>query len=317
MSLKHIFKPVTVEEERDFERENVRRKKDRYLEMNPMNRYRDDEFYHTKVNRVRMGIENGRDKFPDGWVLDIGGNTAGEATVLCQEGAKIIVGDINETALDISRQRVRKFELTEPKYVAMDVHHIPFVDNSIDCITVLEALHHFPDYDQALKEIYRVLKPGGVFYSQEPNGLNPLRRASEVRDRLRGTVEKSFFRSQLFRLCRRAGFEQISVEQEFGGRSSWKLEEVPIYRRWLARLHGVLQIKIPTIFGPHEIRAVKPGELKADDPSVEWKSLLRGPGGEGEVSYDSDAKQWMVEGKPGGYPDLNGIPVLIGADQSE
>ena len=111
MSLKHIFKRVTVEEEREFERENVSRKKSRYLKTNPMNRYRNDPYYAIKVDRTRSGIQDEEGKLPAGWLLDIGGNTAGEATVLCQEGARIVVGDINEVALDISRERVRKFAM--------------------------------------------------------------------------------------------------------------------------------------------------------------------------------------------------------------
>jgi|GEM_PF-2132094 len=314
MGLKHLFKPVTVEEERDFERENVRRKRDRYLGTNPMDRYRTDPFYALKVDRVRKGIAPASGKFPDGWILDIGGNTAGEVTVLCQEGGKFVVGDINEVALEVSRDRVRKFGLREPGYVAMDVHRIPFADDSFECVTVLEALHHFPDYGQALREIHRVLKPGGILYSQEPNGLNPLRRASEVRDRLRGTVEKSFFRGQLIRLCRNAGFEEVSVEQVAGGRSSWKLEEVPGYRRWLARFHGVLQERIPRIFGPHEIRATKGGAAAAP-VEQDWRELLREPGGGECVRIAPGGGRWQVGEGSGSFPDLDGIPVMISADR--
>jgi ubiquinone/menaquinone biosynthesis C-methylase UbiE len=315
MSLKHLFKAVTVEEERQFERQNVSNKRERYLATNPIVRYAGDAVYKDKVDRVRAAI-SGPGGAAAGWTLDIGGNTAGEATILRHYGLNLIVGDINEAALDISRERIHKFDLAQPAYVAFDVHQIPFGDASIECVVVLEALHHFPDYHRALTEIHRVLKPGGLFYAQEPNGLNPLRRLSEVRDRLRGTVEKSFFRSQLRRLCADAGFERIKIVPGVAGRSSWKLQEVPGYRRWLAVLHGRLQQRFPRIFGPHELFAWKPGSL-APSPLPEWKSLLREPGGGEAIHFDSTTNRWRSAAHAGapGYADLNGIPVLIRSDQ--
>ncbi len=315
MSLKHLFRAVTTEEERNFGRANAGRVRSRYLETNPLDRYRTDEVYATKIDRIRAGLQGGTGVFPSGWILDIGGSTAGEATVLCQEGAKIVVSDINEAALDISKERVRKFGLTEPGYVAMDAHRIPFADESFDCVSVVEALHHFPDRDQALREIHRVLKPGGLFYSQEPNGLSPLRRLSEVRDRLRGTIETSFFRGELLKLCRRAGFQRVTVEPGVLGRSSWKLREVPRYRRWLVHVHSYLQKNFPRAFGSHEIKASKEGVRQDDAPAADWRDLLREPGGGAGIHFDADAGRWRVDGSGRTYPDLNGIPVLVSADE--
>ncbi len=316
MSLKHLFRAVTTEEERNFSRESARRARSRYLETNPLSRYCTDEVYATKVDRIRAGLQGGTGAFPPGWILDIGGATAGEATVLCQEGAKIVVGDINEAALDISRARARKFGLTEPGYVAMDVHRIPFADESFDCVSVVEALHHFPDRVQALREIHRVLKPGGLFYSQEPNGLSPLRRLSEVRDRFRGIIETSFFRGQLLKLCRRAGFQRITVEPGVLGRSSWKLEEVPKYRRWLVHFHSYLQRSFPRTFGSHEIKAVKEGIHGNDSPPADWRDLLREPGGGAAVRFDAGSGCWRVDGSSRTFPDLDGIPDLVPSDES-
>lgn len=82
MKIKHIFQKVTVSEERDFERGNVEKKRERYLKLSPMDRYRDDEFYQLKVDRIRDGLSRKTGKLPEGFILDIGGNTAGEASVL-------------------------------------------------------------------------------------------------------------------------------------------------------------------------------------------------------------------------------------------
>lgn len=310
MSLKHLFKNFDVEEERRFYRQSVLQARERFLEINPVEKYRTDPVYSVKVDRFRRGIQGRSGTLPKGWILDIGAATAGEATVVCQEGARIIVGDINEAALQVSRERARKFGLIEPACVAMDVHRIPFADASFDCVTVLEALHHFPDQRTAMAEIHRVLKPGGSFYAQEPNAMDPLRRLSEVRDRLRGTIETSFYRSQLERLCRNAGFEDIVVQPGVLGRSSVKLGEIPGYRRWLTRFHSVLQTRFPRAFGSHEIHARKAGVLTGDAPD-HWHRLLREPGGAAAVRHDPTTGRWQVDGRDGAFPDLDGIPVLI------
>jgi hypothetical protein len=39
-----------------------------------------------------------------------------------------------------------KFGLKLPKYVALDVHRLPFADNSFAAATVIEALHHFVEH---------------------------------------------------------------------------------------------------------------------------------------------------------------------------
>ncbi len=315
MKVQHLFRAVNVAEEREFERDNVARKRERYLRTNPLDRFSSDPGYRDKVERMRAGLQH--DGGPiQGLILDIGGNTAGEATILQQQGFQFVVGDINEVALEISRARVSKFGLQQPGYVTLDVHSLPFASEMFSAVTVIEALHHFPNYDQALREIHRVLRPGGVFYSYEPNALNPLRRLSEVRDRLRGTVETSFYAGQVERLCRTAGFQAISVKAVAGAKSVWKMEEVPLYRRPIARLHGFLQTKFPRMFGPLVIQARKSGALNDQRMSAEsWRSWLRSPRDGRSLLFDPDQKRWRVEGADYSFPDREGIPVLVAGDE--
>ena len=312
--LEAFFRKVSVREEREFERENVENKRQRYLKLSPLDRYRDDDFYRLIVDRIKEGLFKLTGSMPTGLILDVGGNTAGEATVLQQAGARFVVGDVNEIALEISKMRVNHFNLLEPGYCVLDVHCLPFADNTFDAITVIEALHHFPNYALALREINRVLKPGGQFISIEPNGLSPLRRLSEVRDRLRGTVEKSFYKGQLIRLLSRARFVDIDVEALPTGKSVWKLEEVPIYRRWLARTHGWLGENYPKYFGFFMIYSRKAGVLNTEEP-CEWTEALREPGGERKVLLDQSGSRWLSEDGKSYFPVHHGIPMLMEDDR--
>ena len=304
--LKFLRRPPSVSEERDFERENIRSKTERYLQTNPMDRFETDSAWRAKVLAIEAALNGIK-----GLVLDIGGNTGGEASVLSQRGLRIVVSDINEYALDVSRQRVRKFGLKSPWFVACDAHHLPFEDASFSAVTVIEALHHFSDYGQALREIHRILKPGGRLYSTEPNALNPLRRASEVRDRLRGTIEKSFTAGQLRLLCADAGFSKVEVKPFAIGRSSWKLKEVPLYRRPLAQLHGWLSVHIPKFFAGHSIVAEKAGILECD-ATCDPFDKFRCPRSKEKLEFDAEVSQWI--GGTWCYKDLDGIPVLVSDD---
>ena len=56
--------------------------------------------------------------------------------------------------------------------VKMDVHNIPFADNSFDVIICNHVLEHVEDDKQAMKEIYRIMKPGGWGIFQVPIDTN-------------------------------------------------------------------------------------------------------------------------------------------------
>lgn len=56
--------------------------------------------------------------------------------------------------------------------VKADICNLPFADNSFDVILCNHVLEHIPNDTMALKELYRVLKPGGWGVFQIPQDLN-------------------------------------------------------------------------------------------------------------------------------------------------
>src|SRR5438067_1046717 len=78
-------------------------------------------------------------------------------------GADIIATDISEDLLEQGRQ---KYPFAQFK--VEDAMNLSFADNSFDGVYGSSILHHLT-LEKALREIYRVLKPGGRMVFAEPN----------------------------------------------------------------------------------------------------------------------------------------------------
>ena len=98
-------------------------------------------------------------------VLDIAGGTgdltAQFSNIVGQTG-KVVLADINSSMLTVGRDKLldRGFA-NNVVYTQADAQHLPFQDNSFDCISIAFGLRNVTDKDLALKSMTRVLKPGG------------------------------------------------------------------------------------------------------------------------------------------------------------
>lgn len=73
----------------------------------------------------------------------------------------ITATDLNQTMLDIAAKR--RGQLENVTYRQADALQLPFDDASYDAVACQFGIMFFPDKRQALKEIVRVLRPGGLF----------------------------------------------------------------------------------------------------------------------------------------------------------
>jgi len=105
-------------------------------------------------------------------VLDFGCGHGMAAVVLARHGARVTAFDLSQGYLDEARRRARANEVTID-FVAADGQLLPFADASFDRICGNAVLHHL-DLVRAARELYRVLRPGGVAVFSEPWGENPL-----------------------------------------------------------------------------------------------------------------------------------------------
>ena len=76
-----------------------------------------------------------------------------------------MAGDLSPTMLEETRRRCVEENIPVPELIRCDSAKLPFATNSISAIHSGAAIHCWPNLSQSLAEVYRVLKPGGVFYT--------------------------------------------------------------------------------------------------------------------------------------------------------
>ena len=98
-------------------------------------------------------------------ILDIATGTGDLAILMTSTSAKKIVGlDLSVGMLEVGKKKIATQNLSDKiEMVVGDSENIPFPDNYFDAITVSFGIRNFETLEKGLAEIYRVLKPGGVF----------------------------------------------------------------------------------------------------------------------------------------------------------
>lgn len=99
-------------------------------------------------------------------ILDVATGTGDLAIALAQKNpqAHITGFDLSNGMLEHGRKKVKERKLEQQiDMIQGDAENMPFDDNSFDAVTVAFGARNFETLEKGLKEIYRVLKPGGTF----------------------------------------------------------------------------------------------------------------------------------------------------------
>lgn len=70
--------------------------------------------------------------------------------------------DFSQNMLNVGQEKVTSLNLKQVKLIHGNAMELPFQDNSFDYVTIGFGLRNVPDYMQVLREMFRVLKPGGI-----------------------------------------------------------------------------------------------------------------------------------------------------------
>ncbi|MEW6553716.1 MAG: methyltransferase domain-containing protein [Actinomycetota bacterium] len=153
---------------------------------------------------------------PGSRVLDVGCGTGLIIPWLLEavggEG-KVIALDIAERMLRIARD---KYEAWNVEYINADVAHTPFLDFSFDEVVCHNCFPHVVDKEEAAREMFRILKPGGrvtVCHNESREAINALHR------RIGGEVGGDMLPDErgmrgIFEI---ADFNEISIVDKDGG----------------------------------------------------------------------------------------------------
>jgi len=93
-------------------------------------------------------------------VLEIGCGLGTDGAQFAQAGADYTGVDLTNAAVELAQKRFELFDL-RGTFQTADAEKLDFADNSFDLVYSHGVLHHTPDTAGAIREVHRVLKPGG------------------------------------------------------------------------------------------------------------------------------------------------------------
>jgi ubiquinone/menaquinone biosynthesis C-methylase UbiE len=146
-------------------------------------------------------------------ILELGCGTGYFTRELVRSGADIVAIDVSPDLLEIARANC---SAPNVRYDVQNAYALTYPDATFDSVVGSSILHHL-EIKEALREIYRVLKPSGTIYFTEPNMLNPqiaIQKNVPWIKRWLGDSpdETAFFRWSLRRLLEQTGYANVQVD---------------------------------------------------------------------------------------------------------
>ena len=130
-----------------------------------------NEMYASETERLdEANFRNRRDTTvdyvmkvlpPGGKVLDIGCGAAPVVSELRRRGVECVGVEYAGDMIKHARNRLRSMGLDDDKLYRADCRAVPFEDASFDVIVCLGVISYVEDFERAIGEIHRLLKPGG------------------------------------------------------------------------------------------------------------------------------------------------------------
>ena len=106
-------------------------------------------------------------------ILEIGAGDGEFTKRLSTLSSQIVATDITPAVVKRGRRYFQSTHKNNVRFSVEDAESLSYKKGTMDIVCGVSILHHI-DYKQALKEAYRVLKPGGVIFFSEPNLINPV-----------------------------------------------------------------------------------------------------------------------------------------------
>lgn len=131
---------------------------EKYDSMNSIISFNQHKFWRKDVMK-KMDVENGSK------ALDVCTGTGDWAISLADTVGKegsVIGLDFSENMLKVAEEKNTELSLDQLEFIHGNAMELPFEDNTFDYVTIGFGLRNVPDYLTVLKEMRRVVKPGGT-----------------------------------------------------------------------------------------------------------------------------------------------------------
>jgi ubiquinone/menaquinone biosynthesis C-methylase UbiE len=104
-----------------------------------------------------------------GRILEVGCGSGAALVELSRRlrPAAIIGADVDRSLLRDAAARLQSCSV-DGELLHADVHALPLPDRSVDVVIDFGTCYHIPDAESALREVDRVLRPGGLFVHETP-----------------------------------------------------------------------------------------------------------------------------------------------------
>ncbi len=154
-------------------------------------------------------------------------------------GARLVALDLSGDLLAQARAKVG----AAARFVRANAHLLPFADAAFDVVYGCSILHHL-DVEVALREVRRILRPGGRLVFSEPNLVNPqvflMFNVARLRVHYGGSPdEMAFTRAAISRMLRAVGFTRFEVTHFDFVHPGIPGALLPVLEPVLERLEGV------------------------------------------------------------------------------
>ena len=151
-------------------------------------------------------------------VIDLGSGAGNDAFIARHEtgeDGKVIGVDFTPAMIERARQNADARGFDNVEFVQGDIENMPLAENLADVVVSNCVLNLVPDKNKVIKEIYRVLKPGGHFSISDIvlEGELP-RQIKEAAEMYAGCVSGAIQKSVYMELIELNGFKNISVQKD-------------------------------------------------------------------------------------------------------
>ncbi len=109
-----------------------------------------------QTHRWRIKVRDAVAPKPGQSVLDLAAGTGSSSIAFNLEGVRVVASDFSQGMLAEGRKRHPELE-----FVFADATNLPFATNEFDATTISFGLRNVVDVEKALREMFRVTKPGG------------------------------------------------------------------------------------------------------------------------------------------------------------